>query len=340
VGVVRADSNILLNGIGVTFSATGSSSFGPAGPIDRVFDGAINTASGSTVYGAFNTSPPNSMHIRALQSNGSFTFSSLVVSHGLDGNGAGPCNTYATSITVKSAATLADYNGSVFTVQGTASPSACGSQVFNFSPAVTAYAFVVTFASWQNPNGIQPPLQEIEGYGSVQSTPTVTRTATVTYTSTRTFTPTQTPINVNSGCGLPGQPPCHVYWLTPGPIYWTTPGVITGHVQIDNWPTPLPTATMFGGGAVETAVAVGTATIVPPSPSEDGDPFDWSYGDYHFITTQGYDFGCPLNMSIFNTTICVKYREIQAVNMLAFEFPGWLGLFFIGATIISMVVHK
>jgi hypothetical protein len=172
---------------------------------------------------------------------------------------------------------------------------------------------------------------ELCGTGSGTVPPTPTSTPTVTVTSTGTRTPTNTPTATKTmtplccgtpiigQCGGPGQIPCNVYWLTPQVVGITGTVVITGSINVLNWPTVIPSSTPLAGvSAEQTAVSFATGNGVAPvsggSTGETGLLYS-SFNDTTFIGYVQYDFGCPLVIPLANVTLCVKYNYINALNM-------------------------
>lgn len=144
-------------------------------------------------------------------------------------------------------------------------------------------------------------------------------------------------------CGYGEYPPCHVYWLTPGPVFILTPvpvfaltplpveitGTveITGHVIIDNFPTPWPSPTLVGGtSAFHTAVSVaqGTQGPAPAGGSLTGvqGVVYSSYGNTTFLGYVETDLGCPLDWPAVNTRFCFKYQEL-VMNLGPIAIPTW-----------------
>jgi hypothetical protein len=202
------------------------------------------------------------------------------------------------------------------------------------------------------------------------STPTNTPTASDTATAVATSTPTAigypwstntpgcegctpvplpTQLLVAGICGGPGQPPCVVTFNgTPQPITGsvTINGtvVVTGSVNITNWPTPVPTNTPYGGPAQATAAAVATGAPVSGVGSTDLGiggllNYDANNSDAAFLRWHKYDFGCPINISQFNTTLCFTYTEISEANMLGIALPLFIGPAVLAAIVLKMLLQ-
>lgn len=246
--------------------------------------------------------------------------------------------------------------------------------VVNCAPSFDTSSVATAYRYWQiniGKSGCSScgfAIREFRGYdagGAPTTTPTITntptKTPTLTGTPTRTITPTvtntvpptSTPINVIGNCGNPGQPPCHIYWLTPGPIYWETPGpvIVTGTVGVwvHNWPTVIPTVTpRLGVSAELTVIAITTGSGGAP-PGVDGDVTGESglvHSDYaigggmggtDFIGYTQYDFGCPISAPAFGVEVCITYNEITSLNMGSIEIPLWPFLAALVLTVIAMI---
>jgi hypothetical protein len=193
------------------------------------------------------------------------------------------------------------------------------------------------------------------------NTPPPQPTNTPVPTATNTPYPLQgTP--VQGHCGGPGQPPCHVYWLTPGPVIVTgTVGVqihgtvvisgqvgITGtvSVNVNNWPTPIPSATPPGGAAArDTAVAIANGTAVaggePPPGAAGSQGLVYSpYGDTTFIGWTEHDYGCPVTVPIVDLTLCFTYKEINALNLGPIAVPTWPFVAALAVVVLGMVKNR
>lgn len=208
-------------------------------------------------------------------------------------------------------------------------------------------------------------LYTFEGYGTSQSelTPTITPTPTVTHTPTITLTPTATAtdtplpsstpfvegtiVPVAPPCGYGTLPPCHVYWQTPGPVYWETPMPITGSITIDNWPTPIPTATTWAGGEPQnTALAVSENGGDPQSVTVGDGWHDFGYDNpvtgnrMVFFAASHYTGPCFDLGLFFDTTVCVDYAWVRDVNIGPFAVPLWPFLVIIGGLVLRFLVQR
>ena len=171
------------------------------------------------------------------------------------------------------------------------------------------------------------------------STPTNTPTATIDVAATETAQAVQTYVGVGGQpCGYGDYPPCHVYWLTPGPVvitgtvgvHWETPlpviitntVVVTGQIEITNFPTPLPSPTLYGASQVATAQVVMSDDPAGVGSSGTGVSGSFEQDGYTFIAYAESDFGCPIDIGVLNTRLCIRYREITGFNFGGAVFPA------------------
>jgi len=260
---------------------------------------------------------------------------------------------YVTSVSFNACVDAACSNGVVGLGTYTVGQSSNTIHLSSYSGNYFFYQVVWDMNTCQGcPNGVYV-ITEWEGYGTAgptdtptstgtmtstpTRTPTITNTPTVTRTPTITSTPTNTPLFVMGACGNPGQPPCHVYWQTPGPVYLLPTPVqitgtvnITGHVQIDNWPTP------YRGELLPTQEANLLGGVIAQGGGTQGGTRDLFLSGYHWVTAIDYNMGCPIPIPPMGATLCFDYTEIQAVNLGPVQFP----LTIIGAVALFAIAIK
>ena len=133
-----------------------------------------------------------------------------------------------------------------------------------------------------------------------------------------------------SGCGITPFDPCYVQEVkTPAPIIFPTQAPVTGDVSVNNFPTPMPTATLPPSYATALAVAANPpqAAPVPYSQTQgemsmlpvenEGDT--WTAG----FKTEVYNFGCPIDVNSWNikAKICISYTYVKALYLLGINLP-------------------
>ncbi len=208
--------------------------------------------------------------------------------------------------------------------------SSGGTQIVNLTITCSCTSYQLTPAErissgWR--------IYSFEGFES-EATPTPVATGTV-------VGPSPTPgvsgtANGGPPCGYGSYPPCEVYWRTPGPVYITGTVQVqiqgTVAVEVQNWPTPIPTGTPILGIAAEAtieSVTTGRGGAVIGVGAGGGavsgileSPYG-ATGPTRFIGLSVYDFGCPLQIPVFQWELCLEYHEITSLNMGPVEIPTW-----------------